>query len=128
MSTPTRAFTFQGTVRLTVDADVAAAHPRVKPGQGEVDIVTAIELLEVQWRKGQQPPAATVAGSAPRPDDPSVMALTRTSVDDLKSTLPHITGEGMDRLTSALAVCEQEGMKTKATMLRRRIKQLERPA
>jgi hypothetical protein len=48
--------------------------------------------------------------------------LTRTSVDDLRSTLPHQGDAGL--LRAALRICEDEGMKTKAALLARRIKQL----
>lgn len=54
-------FTFNRTIRLTVDDDVAAAHPRAAretERDGQVSIVTAVELLEMQWRK-RQPGAAT---------------------------------------------------------------------
>jgi hypothetical protein len=40
------------TVRITVDADIAFNHPRVRGA--EVDLVTAIELLELQWKRDHE--------------------------------------------------------------------------
>jgi len=51
-----------------------------------------------------------------------VNSLVRTSCDDLYVSLQHVKGgEMMPVLESALALCQREGSKTKASHIQRRI-------
>lgn len=50
--------------------------------------------------------------------------IIRSSVDDTKCSMGYCKAKDLPLLRACLAICEEEGMKTKATHLQRRIKQL----
>ena len=57
------------------------------------------------------------------PSADHIKGLVYTSVDDMRSSLPHHTD--LSLLKDALSYCEGTKQKTKAALIRRRIKQLE---
>lgn len=71
-----------------------------------------------------------VTAETPRRGEPKAEELAQinkyvcTSVDDLRSALPH--AQDVEVLKAALCHCQAKGYKSKATLLERRIKQLEK--
>jgi hypothetical protein len=61
-------------------------------------------------------------------DEDDIRKLIRSSADDVKCSMGHCSAKDLPLLRASLQICQDEGLKTKAAHLERRIKQLEKAA